>query len=141
MSTPVKPTFPMSVVKWLRAGYPQGIPPKDRIPLVALLARKLTAEQIAEVAVELAESRAELADPNAAAAHITEAEIASHIADLTRTVPSEVDVIRVGRVLAAAGWPLADEHRLATGFGPDETSVADAAAEAETDAAAPDPSP
>ncbi|MER5838003.1 DUF3349 domain-containing protein, partial [Streptomyces sp. NPDC002130] len=31
------PSLPQSILEWLRAGYPEGIPPKDRIPLVALL--------------------------------------------------------------------------------------------------------
>lgn len=101
--TSAKPSFPLSVLKWLRAGYPQGIPPKDRIPLVALLHRKLTAEQIKDVAVALAESRGEGQDPT-----VTRAEIGELIEHITHEAPSDDDIARVRSVLAAAGWPLAD---------------------------------
>ncbi|MGO1306359.1 MAG: DUF3349 domain-containing protein, partial [Microbacterium gubbeenense] len=33
-----------SVLNWLRAGYPEGIPPKDSFPLIALLRRTLIDE-------------------------------------------------------------------------------------------------
>ncbi|WP_162562002.1 DUF3349 domain-containing protein, partial [Mycolicibacterium brumae] len=31
-----------NVLDWLRAGYPNGVPPKDYFPLLALLTRTLT---------------------------------------------------------------------------------------------------
>jgi hypothetical protein len=40
------PPFLSAVVDWLRAGYPQGIPERDYVPLLALLARRLTAEKL-----------------------------------------------------------------------------------------------
>ncbi|TQF68652.1 DUF3349 domain-containing protein [Rhodococcus spelaei] len=105
--TSAKPSFPLSVIKWLRAGYPQGVPPKDRIPLVALLHRKLSAEQIKDVAVALAEARGEGQDPV-----ITRNEIGELIEQTTRSAPSDGDIARVASVLAAAGWPLADPSPL-----------------------------
>jgi hypothetical protein len=99
-----KSTFPLSVLTWLQAGYPQGIPPKDRIPLVALLHHELTAEQIKDVAVALAESRGEGEDPT-----VTRAEIGELIEQITHEAPSDHDIARVRSVLAAAGWPLGDE--------------------------------
>src|SRR5262245_28763843 len=39
-----------SILNWLRAGYPQGVPGPDRVPLLALLrATPLTEDQIKEV--------------------------------------------------------------------------------------------
>jgi hypothetical protein len=47
------PSFLTSVVDWLRAGYPDGVPERDYLPLLALLARRLTAEEVAAVAAQL----------------------------------------------------------------------------------------
>ncbi|AQA21193.1 hypothetical protein BTZ20_1290 [Rhodococcus sp. MTM3W5.2] len=102
--TSAKPAFPLSVLTWLQAGYPQGVPPKDRIPLVALLHHELTAEQIKDVAVALAESRGEGEDPT-----VTRAEIGELIEQITHEAPSDHDIARVRSVLAAAGWQLGDE--------------------------------
>jgi hypothetical protein len=39
-----------SILNWLRAGYPEGVPGPDRVPLLALLrATPLTEDQIKEV--------------------------------------------------------------------------------------------
>ncbi|MCZ4555250.1 MULTISPECIES: DUF3349 domain-containing protein [Rhodococcus] len=92
------------MLTWLQDGYPQGVPPKDRIPLVALLHHELTAEQIKDVAVALAESRGEGEDPT-----VTHAEIGELIEQITHEAPSDHDIARVRSVLAAAGWPLGDE--------------------------------
>lgn len=99
----VKQSFPLTVVKWLRAGYPEGVPPKDRVPLVALLYRQLTGEQIKEVAVALAAAAGKTTDPT-----ITRNEIGALIEQVTHTAPSAEDVSRVAAVLGAAGWPLSD---------------------------------
>ena len=99
------PSLPQSILDWLRAGYPEGIPPKDRIPLVALLRRKLSAAQIRDIAIGAA--LAELSDVNSDQV-ISSDEISAQIADLTSQTPSDEDIARVASVLAAAGWPLAD---------------------------------
>jgi len=39
------------IVNWLRVGYPQGIPPTDYMPLLALLSRRLTNRAAAEMGV------------------------------------------------------------------------------------------
>ena len=50
MTDSTKTAFPASVLEWLRAGYPEGVPPKDRFPLVALLRRAaLTDAQVQEI--------------------------------------------------------------------------------------------
>ena len=99
------PSLPQSILEWLRAGYPEGIPPKDRIPLVALLRRKLSDAQIRDIAIGAA--LAELSDANSDQV-ISSDEISAQIADLTSQTPSDDDIARVASVLAAAGWPLAD---------------------------------
>jgi hypothetical protein len=45
--------FLRRIVSWLRAGYPQGIPPTDYLPLLALLLRRLTNDEVNTVAKEL----------------------------------------------------------------------------------------
>ena len=45
--------FLSAIVSWLRAGYPDGMPPTDYMPVLALLTRRLTADEIRVVAAEL----------------------------------------------------------------------------------------
>lgn len=95
----------LRVLDWLQAGYPDGIPPQDRFPLVALLRRRLDDEQTREIVAELTgsgavESRGD--DP------ITAEEIEALIERQLRESPTPQDVSRVSARLAAAGWPLAD---------------------------------
>ena len=47
------PAMVASILDWLRAGYPEGVPPKDYFPLLALLNRGLTPDEIRSVAEEL----------------------------------------------------------------------------------------
>ena len=47
------------VVAFLRAGYPQGVPATDYVPLIALLRRRLSDDEVVAVASELA-ARGEL---------------------------------------------------------------------------------
>ena len=94
-----------SILAWLRVGYPEGIPPKDRIPLIALLRRRLTDTEVREIAIGTA--LAELIDDSSDQV-IRGGEISAQIADVTRQSASDEDIARVAAVLAAAGWPLAD---------------------------------
>jgi hypothetical protein len=91
--------FLASVVGWLRAGYPDGIPPTDYIPLVALLARRLTHDEVQAIADELARA----GDPG-----IDDVDIGTMITRVTAELPSDEDVDRVRARLARGGWPLAD---------------------------------
>ena len=45
--------FLTSIVAWLRAGYPEGIPPTDYFPVLALLSRRLSDDEVKAVAHEL----------------------------------------------------------------------------------------
>ena len=42
--------FLNTVVSWLRAGYPTGVPKNDYLPILALLSRRLTKEEVLLVA-------------------------------------------------------------------------------------------
>ena len=50
------PPFLEKIVDWLRAGYPEGVPPTDYIPLFALLGSQLTSDELTLIAHELASS-------------------------------------------------------------------------------------
>ena len=95
------PPFLNNVVTWLRAGYPEGVPEHDYIPLFALLGSQLTNDEVTLIADELAFS----ADPESAGA------IKQAIAAVTHTTPNDADINRVRAHLAAGGWPLAVPSR------------------------------
>jgi hypothetical protein len=93
-----------SILNWLRAGYPEGVPGPDRVPLLALLrATPLTEDQIKEVVRNItADVSAALAD-----GEIGEDEIAAFIKDVSHHDAGPENAQRVAAKLAAAGWPLA----------------------------------
>jgi hypothetical protein len=93
-----------SILDWLRAGYPEGVPGPDRVPLLALLrATPLTDEQIKEVVRNItADGSSAIADRS-----IRDDEIAAFISDVTEHDAGPENVQRVAAKLAAAGWPLA----------------------------------
>jgi hypothetical protein len=85
------------IISWLRAGYPEGVPQHDYIPLLALLGSELTNDQVTLIIDELTFS----ADPESKEA------VQAAIAAVTKTKPSDADINRVRARLAAGGWPLA----------------------------------
>ncbi|MDT5211465.1 MAG: hypothetical protein QOF67_3880 [Mycobacterium sp.] len=92
-----------SILDWLRAGYPDGVPGPDRVPLLALLrATPLTEDQIKEVVRHIT------ADGSTAQAdgEIGEDEIAAFIKDVSHHDAGPENVQRIAAKLAAAGWPL-----------------------------------
>jgi hypothetical protein len=93
-----------SILDWLRAGYPEGVPGPDRVPLLALLrATPLTEDQIKEVVRHItADGSTALSDGG-----IGEDEIAAFIKDVSHHDAGPENVQRVAAKLAAAGWPLA----------------------------------
>ena len=87
-----KPTFLDSVLGWLREGYPQGVPAQDYVPLLALLRRRLTEDEIAAIVKELdVEGRVP----------IDSADIGASITKVTDALPSEDDINRVREHLPA----------------------------------------
>lgn len=96
--------FLRSVIRWLQAGYPDGVPGPDRVPLLALLrSTPLSAEQVEEVVSNLTAK----GSPAVADGVIDGNEIAETISGLTHRDPGPENVRRVAATLAAAGWPLA----------------------------------
>jgi hypothetical protein len=95
------PPFLSSIINWVRAGYPEGVPDVDYIPLFALLGSQLSESDVHAIAQELEnESNPESADA-----------IRKAIAAVTDHQASDADVARVRSRLAAGGWPLAKpEH-------------------------------
>jgi hypothetical protein len=95
------PSFLAKIVGWLRAGYPEGVPEHDYIPLFVLLGSQLTDEEVALIADELASSAA----PGSAE------EIKKAIGAIADTPVKDSDIARVRSHLAAGGWPLAAPDR------------------------------
>lgn len=89
-----RPGILTAILDWLRQGYPQGVPPQDRFPLIALLARRLTDEQVEWVA-----EQATAYD----AAPISRVDAQVLITKVTNELPSGDDIERVRRHLVAAG--------------------------------------
>jgi hypothetical protein len=86
--------FLNSIVSWLRAGYPEGVPPTDTFPVLALLARRLSGDEVKIVARDLID-RGDFDD----------VDIGVLITQLTDELPTPADVERVRVRLAAKGWP------------------------------------
>jgi hypothetical protein len=89
--------FLSSIVSWLRAGYPEGIPPTDSFAVLALLARRLTNDEVQLVASELMRR-----------GEFDQIDIGVVITQFTDELPSPQDIERVRTRLAAKGWPLDD---------------------------------
>ncbi|MDT5029681.1 MAG: hypothetical protein QOE61_6682 [Micromonosporaceae bacterium] len=103
-----------SILNWLRAGYPEGVPGPDRVPLLALLrATPLTEDQIKEVVRNItAEDSMALTDGS-----IGNDEIEAFISEVTQHDAGSENVNRVAAKLAAAGWPLAGVENTTTASG------------------------
>ena len=91
--------FLNSVVAWLRAGYPEGIPSTDYFPVLALLSRRLSNDEVKLVAQELIDR-----------GDFDHVDIGVLITRLTDELPAPEDIERVRARLAAKGWPLEDAH-------------------------------
>ncbi len=100
----VLPGFLGSILGWLRAGYPDGIPSTDYVPLMVVLSRRLSTDEIHDVVTELTRS----GDLPPAASTIDNIDIGMEITKITNELPTEDDVRRVRARLAQGGWPLAD---------------------------------
>ena len=97
--------FLTKIVSWLRSGYPNGVPQNDYLPILALLSRRLTADEVLEVARQLKH----LASPGFV-------DIGAEILRITDQLPKPEETERVRAKLAAYGWPL-DDPREAEGRG------------------------
>ena len=89
--------FLTKIVAWITAGYPEGVPGPDGVPLLALLQRRLSDDEVKAVATELM-NRGEF----------DEVDIGVLITEMTNELPTPDDIERVRERLAAKGWPLDD---------------------------------
>lgn len=89
--------FLAKIVAWITAGYPEGVPGPDRVPLFALLKPRLTDDEVKTVVKELMD-RGEFDDTD----------IGVLITQLIDGLPAPEDIERVRNRLAAKGWPLDD---------------------------------
>ncbi len=97
-----KPLF-RSVIDWLRAGYPGGVPGPDRVPLLALLRNTpLTDDEVKEVVRDIAAHEAEVLEDGV----VDHDEIEHFIKGVAHHDGGPENVRRVAGKLAAAGWPL-----------------------------------
>jgi hypothetical protein len=84
------------IVAFFRAGYPDWAPKTGYIPLLALLPRRASDDEITSIAANLVLR---------ARRPIDTADIGVEITRVTSEMPSLNDVERVHQRLAAAGWP------------------------------------
>lgn len=90
-------SFLRSIIAWLRAGYPEGVPDVDYVPLFAVLSSHLTEEDVTAFAEELAS----IADED------TQKIIDDALKGCKNCQPRPDELARVRGRLAAGGWPLA----------------------------------
>ena len=77
---------------WLHDGYPEGVPPKDYFPLLALLKRSLTEEEVIKAAQSILKST----DSD----EVTEAAIRTAVQAVIDKEPNPEEIHQV-----ASGWP------------------------------------
>ena len=88
-----------SVLGWLRDGYPEGVPPKDYFPLLALLKRSLSEDEV----IKAAQAVLKASDADT----VTADQIRAAIEEVTAKEPNPEEVHQVASRLASVGWPLA----------------------------------
>ncbi|HVX54875.1 DUF3349 domain-containing protein [Nocardioides sp.] len=89
------------ILEWLRAGYPDGIPPHDYPPVLGVLRRSLTETDIEEIADELAlQSISNGAEP------VTADQVRAMVREHAFQSCTADDMARVSAQLARGGWPL-----------------------------------
>ena len=97
-STP--PSHFQAVLDWLHKGYPEGVPPTDYYPLLALLSRSLDEDEVVRATwIVLKESQPDDA--------VTEDQIRQAVQAVIAKTPSANEINQVASRLALVGWPLA----------------------------------
>lgn len=91
--------FVENVVGWLHDGYPQGVPPKDYFPLLALLMRSLTEEEVVKAAQTILRQ-------SDASTPVTAVQIRDAIQQIIAKEPNVEEMRQVSARLASVGWPL-----------------------------------
>ncbi|MCF8604750.1 DUF3349 domain-containing protein [Gordonia sp. HY442] len=93
-----RPSLLTTIRSWLRAGYPHGVPQSDYVPLLSLLRRQLTDDEVKQVASDLIPG-----------GRVGSVDIGVEITKVTDELPREEDVQRVRDRLAGKSWPFDDD--------------------------------
>ncbi|MGE2714291.1 DUF3349 domain-containing protein [Mycolicibacterium litorale] len=93
------PNFLARIVAWITAGYPEGVPGPDRVPLLALLRRRLTDDEVTAVAHTLIDR-----------GEFDHVDIAVMITSIIDDMPDSADIERVRARLDGHDWPLDDRR-------------------------------
>lgn len=88
------------IVNWLRVSYPTGVPERDYQPLLALMRRRLSPEEMHELGNHL------VADGLVPADRV---DVGVGITKVTQVLPSPQEMDRVLDHLHECGFPLHDE--------------------------------
>ena len=96
--------FDEHVLDWLHEGYPAGVPPKDYFPLLALLLRSLSEDEVIKAAQTVLK-QSDGDDP------VTVEQIRAAIAEVISKDPNPEEINQVAGRLASVGWPLENGHR------------------------------
>lgn len=83
------------IVTFLRAGYPAGLPGTGHVPLLALLRRRVTDDEVTAIISKLVVHRRRPID---------DADVGVEITHVTDQMPAPDDIGRVQQRLAAAEW-------------------------------------
>ncbi|MGY4712034.1 DUF3349 domain-containing protein [Mycolicibacterium sp. CBM1] len=94
-----QPAFLDSVLGWLRKGYPEGVPPKDYYPLLALLKRSLSEDEVVQAARSILRE-GDMDTP------VTEEQIRAAVRQTIEKEPVADELNQVAARLASVGWPL-----------------------------------
>jgi hypothetical protein len=92
------------VLDWLHEGYPHGVPPKDYFPLLALLLRSLTEEEVVTAAATVLKG-SDFDTP------VTQEQIREAIRQVIAKDPNPEEINQVAGRLASVGWPLENGRR------------------------------
>lgn len=82
------------IVNWLKGGYPQGIPEADYVPLLAVLRRRLSADEIDELAQRIVRDGLIPAE---------RVDLGAEFLRVTDELPSEAELQRISEKLNASG--------------------------------------
>ena len=92
-------TFLENVLDWLHKGYPEGVPPKDYYPLLALLKRSLSEDEVVQAAQTILRET-DFDTP------VTADQIRHAIRAVIEKEPNPEEMNQVAARLASVGWPL-----------------------------------
>ena len=92
------------VLDWLHEVYPHGVPTKDYFPLLALLLRSLSEEEVVTAAATVLKG-SDFDTP------VTQEQIREAIRQVIAKDPNPEEINQVAGRLASVGWPLENGHR------------------------------